>query len=96
MFFHKKGWGKYNNPAHIEPLPIPLIKETYTGKSDGDDVKLKLRRDPTSIMSDLNEFRMSLFGHGEPEESLLFVSEPSNDSCGHKNSGHRRKGLLSL
>ena len=45
--FHKKGWGTNNKPAHVEPLPIPLMKETSTSKSDGDYVKLKLRRDPT-------------------------------------------------
>ena len=44
-----------------------------TGNSDGDYVKLKLRRDPTSSILDLYEFRMSLFDHGEPEEFLLFV-----------------------
>ena len=70
---HSKVWGTDTNPAHVEPSPIPLIKELSTGKSDGDYVKLKLRRDPTSSMSDLYEFRMSLFFHGEPEEFLLFV-----------------------
>ena len=44
-----------------------------TGNSDGDYVKLKLRRDPTSSTSDLYEFMMSLFDHCEPEEFLLFV-----------------------
>ena len=44
-----------------------------TGKSDGDYVKLKLRRYPTSSMSELYEFRMSLFDYGNPEEFLLFV-----------------------
>ena len=36
-------------------------------------VKLKLRRDPTSSMLDLYDFKMSLFDNGEPEEFLLFV-----------------------
>ena len=40
---------------------------------DGDYVKLILRRVPTSGTSDLYEFRMSLFDHGNPEEFLLFV-----------------------
>ena len=70
---HKKGWGVDTNPSQVEPPPIPLIKETSTGKSDGDYVKLKLRRYPTSSTSDLNEFRMSLFDHGDPEEFLLFM-----------------------
>ena len=70
---HKKGWRVDTNPAHVEPLPIPLINETPTGKSDGDDVKLKLRRDPTSSTSYLYECMMSLFDHGEPEEFLLSV-----------------------
>ena len=44
-----------------------------TGKSDNDYVKIKLRRYPTSIMSDLYGFRMSLFEHVETEEVLLFI-----------------------
>ena len=60
-----KIWGVDTNLVHVEPPPIPLIKETSTGKSDGDYVKLKLRRDPMYITLDLYEFRMSLFDHGE-------------------------------
>ena len=70
---HKKGWGKDTNPSHVEPPPIPLIKETSTGKSDKDYFKLKLRSYPMSITSDLYEFIMSLFDHENPEEFLLFV-----------------------
>ena len=36
------------NPAHVEPTMIPLVKETSTDKSYGEDVKLKMRRYPTS------------------------------------------------
>ena len=68
-----KGWVAYNNPALVETLPIPLIKETFTGKSDVDYVKLKLCRDPMYSTSDLYEFMMYLFDHGDPEEFLLFV-----------------------
>ena len=63
---HKRRWGVYTNTDHVEPPLIPLIKETATGKSDGDYVKLNLRKNPTSSKSDLYEFRMSLFDHGEP------------------------------
>ena len=34
---HKKGWGADTNPAHLEPPPIPLVKETPTDKLDGND-----------------------------------------------------------
>ena len=34
---------------------------------------MKFRRYPTSSTSDLYEFKMSLFDHGEPEEFLLFI-----------------------
>ena len=44
-----------------------------TGKSDEDYVEIKLCRDPTSGKSDLYKFKHSLFGHGDPEEFLLFV-----------------------
>ena len=52
---------------------IPIIKETYHGKSDGKYVKLKLYRDPSSSTSDLYEFIMSLFDHDKPEEFLFIV-----------------------
>ena len=67
---HKKGWGVDSNPAHVEP---PLIKENSTGNSDVDGVKLNMRRYPTSSKSDLYEFRMYLFDHGDTEEFLSFV-----------------------
>ena len=70
---HKKGCKLGINQAHVEPLPIPLIREMYDGKSDKYFIKLKLRRYPTSSVSYLYEFSMSLFDHGEPEEFLLFV-----------------------
>ena len=70
---HKKGWGMETNPDHLEPPPIPLIKQIYTGKLGLDYVKINLLRDPTSITSDLYVFRMSLFDHGDPEEFLLFI-----------------------
>ena len=61
------------NPENLDPPPIPLVKEASTGNSDGDYVKLKLRRDPTSSTLELYEFRMSLFDHGVPEDFILFV-----------------------
>ena len=70
---HKKVWGTDTNTAHVEPPLIPLVKETSTGKSYGDYVKLKFLRGPTSSTSDLYEFRMSLFNHGHPEKFILFL-----------------------
>ena len=69
IFLHKKGWGVETNPDHVEPPTIPLVKETSTSNSDGDYFKLNLCRDPTSSTLDLYEFRISLFDHGEMEES---------------------------
>ena len=74
---HKKGWNLGTNPAHVEPLPISLIKETCNSKSGEDFVKLKLRRYPTSSTSDLYKFKMYLFEHGEPDEFLLFIRNPN-------------------
>ena len=70
---HKKGWNSGTRPAHVEPLPIPLIKEMYYGKSDKDLIKLKFCRDPKSSTSYLYEFKMSLFDHGDLEDFLLFI-----------------------
>ena len=63
---HKKGWGADTILAHVEPTLIPSVKETPTGKSDGDYVKLKLRIYPKSSTLDLYDFGMSLFDHVEP------------------------------
>ena len=63
---HKKGWGTYTNLSHVDPPPIPLVKETSTGKSDGDCVKIKLLRYPTSSTSDLYEFMVYFFDRGDP------------------------------
>ena len=70
---HKKECNLGTNPAHVEPLPIPLIKDIYNGKSDKYFVEIKLCKDPTSSRSDLYEFKMSLFDHGDLEDFLLFI-----------------------
>ena len=61
------------NPAHVELPLILLIKETSTGKSDVDNVKLKIRRDPKSSTLHRYEFGVPLFDHGKPEQFLFFV-----------------------
>ena len=72
-FLHHKRWVTDTNSTHVETPLIPLTKQMYTGKSYEEYFKQKLIRDTTSIRSDLYEFKMSLFDHGEPEEFLLFV-----------------------
>ena len=57
----------------MEPLPIPLIKETYNGKSNKYFGKIELFIYPTSTKSNLYGFKMSLFDHGKPEEFLLII-----------------------
>ena len=57
---------------HVDPPPIPLVKENHNGNSDKYFVKLKMRRDSTLPTSDLYEFKISLLDNGEPEEFLLF------------------------
>ena len=59
--------------SHVEPPPIPFMKENSTGNSYGYYVKLNICRDPTYSTFYLYEFRMYLFDHGETEEFLLFV-----------------------
>ena len=62
----KKVWMTGMTHPHIDPQPIPLIQETYDGKSDKYFVKLKIRRDHTSSTSELYGFKMSLFDNGKP------------------------------
>ena len=69
----KNGWVTGTNPSHVEPPLIPLIKEAYTGNSDVDYVKLKIRIYPTSSTLDLYKYSIYLFDHGKPEEFLLFI-----------------------
>ena len=64
-FLHKKGWNSGTNPAHVEPLPTPLIEETYNGNSEKYFIKIKLHRYPTYGTLDIYEFKVSLFVHGE-------------------------------
>ena len=64
----KKGCMTGTTHPHVEHPPIPLIKETHDGNSGKYSVKLKLRRDPTSSMSELYEFKISLFDNDNPEE----------------------------
>ena len=58
---------------HVEPPPIPLIKNKHDNNLEKDFVKIKLHRDPTSSSLDLYGFKISLFDSGETEEFLLFV-----------------------
>ena len=69
----RRRWGVDTKTDHVEPPTIPFIKKNSTGKSDGDYVKLKLRRDPIYSTFDICEFMMSLFDHGELEEFILFL-----------------------
>ena len=62
---HKKGWVTDTNGDHVEPPLIPLTKETSNDNSYGYYVKLKLHIYHTSSTSELYEFRMSLFDHGD-------------------------------
>ena len=64
----KKGQMTGTTQAHIDPPPIPLVKEKHDGKSNKYFVKLKLRRYTTSPTLDLYEFKMSLFDNGDTEE----------------------------
>ena len=52
-FPHNKWWVMDTNLVHVYPPPIPIIKETSTGKSDGDYVKLKQHIDTKSSTSDV-------------------------------------------
>ena len=72
--FHNKKWNVGVVQVHVEPPPISLIKIKHDDKSDKYFVKLKLLRDPKSYKLDLYEFKIALFGNGDLEEFLLFVS----------------------
>ena len=43
-----KGWNNGAVKIHVEPPPIPLIKSNHDNKSEGGNVKIKLRRYTTS------------------------------------------------
>ena len=58
---------------NVDPPPILQFKSNNDEKPETDCVKNKLHRDHTSEMSDLYEFEIDLFDHGEPEELMLFI-----------------------
>ena len=68
---HNKSWDLGMIQVHVEPPSAPLIKLKYDVKPDKYFVKLKLRRDPKSLASDLYGFKMSLFVNGESEEFFV-------------------------
>ena len=68
-----KKWNTGVVQVHVETPLIPLINCTHGDNPDKDFMKLKLRRDQTSEISDLYEFKMTLFENGDPEEFVLFI-----------------------
>ena len=70
---HKKTWNLVMTQMHVEPPPTPQIKTNHEKNPDRDLVKLKLRRYPTSYLSDIYVFNMAFFDNGELEEFLLLV-----------------------
>ena len=60
---------------HLEPPSITLVIGGNNGKTEKYFVILKLCRYPTSSMSDLYEFKMSLFDNGKPKYFFLFVRQ---------------------
>ena len=70
------------NPSHVEPPPIMLINEKSTVKSDGDYVKLNLRRDPKSSTSDIYELGCLYF----TMVNRFFRAKFPNDPCSLGNS----------
>ena len=93
---HKQGWNSGTNPSHVEPLLIPLIMETYIGKSEEYFIKLKLRTGPTSSTSDLLKFKIYFFNHGDTEEFLLFIRNLNMTLLVIAGTGDGRKDSVSL
>ena len=69
--FSTKKMVQGHQPSLCRVPPIPLFKETWTDKSDGGYVELKLRKDPMYSMLDPYEFIMSLFEPGNTEKFLF-------------------------
>ena len=70
---HKNNWNQGSVQAHVDPPLIHLIKSKNNEKLDKDQVKIKFPRDLTSAKTDLNKFKMALFGNGNQQEFLLFI-----------------------
>ena len=67
-------WNTGTLQVQLESPRITLIKSKNDVKWDKYFVKIKLCGDPMSEKSDLYEFKMALFGNGNPEKFLLFIS----------------------
>ena len=60
--------------VHFEPPPIHIIRcDPERNKPKAGFIKVKLRINPTSAISNIKEYKMALFENSEPEELPLFV-----------------------
>ena len=72
-YYNKKSWSTGVVKIHVEPPPIPKIKNNPDLKTERNYVKIKLGRNPNSEKSDMYEFILDLFDNGKPDEFLLSV-----------------------
>ena len=70
---HNNNWNAGTVQVHVEPPPIPLIKNNNNEKLDKDFVKIKLHMNLTSQNVYLYEFKMVLFNDGNTKELILFI-----------------------
>ena len=68
-------WLNADFQAHIELLPIPLIKATSGKLEECNIIKIKMRRDPASATSETYELKFQTYENGKPEEFLEMMKD---------------------
>ena len=70
---HRIRWLLEVIQVNVNPPPIYLIIWYIERKTEKYFIKIKLHRNYTSVMSDVYEYKMTLFENWEPEEFLQMI-----------------------
>ena len=67
------GWLSDDMQANIDHPPIPLIKFELDGDRTTHIIKVKMRRNPSSVASETYKVNMNTLDDGQPEEFLSLL-----------------------
>ena len=71
---HNANWLSSDIHAHIEPQINTLIKVELGEERTINIIKFKMRRNPTSAISETYNINISMFEDGQPEEFLALLN----------------------
>ena len=68
-------WLNADVQACIEPLPIPLLKAAVRNTEETHIIKIMIRQDPASAISEAFKLKVQTFQNGKPEEFLQMMKD---------------------